>query len=160
MLRSDLTLVDLQVWKPFDEDGATFIIRDDGIFDSETPSSLKLRRGIGDITNPAIQMDDLYQILSDHIVIVLIKARLVKISKKKKNLETEKLNMLISLDLSLGMLLERARATSGIILSSTDDIRIQSFDDTGDLVLFFSDDKRIIRDLGWKHGQAVKIWSA
>lgn len=79
------------------------------------------------------------------------------ISKKKKKLVTEKLNIIVNLDFSLGMLPERARAVSGVILNSTDDIRICSFDDTNHL--FLSHDKRTIRTLGWKHGQAVKIWS-
>lgn len=84
ILREDRTQVDLGSWNPQDVDGYTFLVEDDRpITHALTPSIPLLRYGFGNNARSTLSFDGMYQVISSHLLLVILKTNLI-LSKKKK----------------------------------------------------------------------------
>lgn len=108
-------------------DGTTLIVHDNHQFDIPTsPSSLVLRRVLGVTRNETIKLDESYQIVSSHLLVVLLETKLVANSKQKKSTVVRTLNIIVPRNYTLAMLLRLADAALGCILNTGNDPIVSS----------------------------------
>ena len=140
--REDSSRVDVGNWDPERENGSTLYVKH-----QDSDGSLLTRSGFGNTQEPIFSAPGTWQVLSEHVLIVVTKSRLVKISKKAKDrITVGTYNMLVFKDQTLGRLLKEAGGTSGTWRTAGFEM-----DD------FFCHDTRSIKSLDWSHGTDVRV---
>ena len=110
-----------------------------------------MRSGFWETQEPIIASPGTWQILSEHILIVVTKLQLVRISKKTRQRSIiGKYTVLIPQNHTLGQLLKEAGGNSGRWLQTTDD-------NSSERDHFLSKDLRSIESVNWTHGTEVHI---
>lgn len=155
ILREDRTQVDLGSWNPQDVNGYTFLVEDDGfITHTLTPSMLLLRHGFGNDASRSLSFDGAYQVISSHLLLVILKTSLT-LNKKKKSVKsstTTTLDVLVPRNLTLGKLLQETGTTLGSTQEDGDPLGPQS------PTHFNTQDLRDIGSLSWSHGKRLRVW--
>ena len=143
--REDSSRVDVGNWDPERENGSTLYMKC-----QDVDGSLLMRSGFGDTQEPTISAPGTWQILSEHVLVVVTKLRLVRVNKKpKQRVVVGTYDMLVSKDHSLGHLLKEAGGVSG---SWTQTSTASSEGDE-----FLCQDVRSVKSLAWSHGTEVHI---
>ncbi len=143
--REDSSRVDFDDWDPERENGSTLTVEH-----QNSEGSLLMRSGFGETQEPTLASPGTWQIMSEHVLVVVTKSRWSRISKKtKQRAVIGTYDMLVSKDYTLGHLLKEAGAVSGNWVQ-TNDPKIENSE-------FLTQDSRSVRSVYWAHGTAVHV---
>lgn len=143
--REDSSRVVFDDWDPERENGSALTVEHQNV-----EGSLLMRFGFGQTQEPTLASPGIWQIMSEHVLVVVTKSRWSRINKKtKRRAVIGTYDMLVSKDCTLGHLLKEAGAVTGSWVQMND-AKIEDSE-------FLSQDRRSVRSVDWAHGTAVHI---